>query len=226
MNTEFNIRGMSSSQSWDFENAFYWFSHPSRIHKMLAQYDLYQKIVGIPGDVFELGVYKAASLVRLATFRQTLENDNARKIFGFDAFGEFPRDQISLSSDHQFIEAFEKNGGQGLSLAEVSAIFEAKGIKNIELIAGNVLHTLDAFLASHPATRIALLHLDMDVKEPTQYALQRLYAHIVPQGLIVIDDYGTVAGATEAVDQFASTHGLHIQKTPHYKIPAYIQKPA
>lgn len=65
----------------------------------------------------------------------------------------------------------------------------------------------------------------MDVKEPTQYALQRLYEHIVPQGLIVIDDYGTVAGATEAVDQFARRHGLRIQKTPHYKIPAYIQKP-
>ncbi|VUZ29013.1 Uncharacterised protein [uncultured Comamonas sp.] len=83
-----------------------------------------------------------------------------------------------------------------------------------------------AFPAAHPATRIALLHLDIDIKEPTEYALQRLYEHIVPQGLIVVDDYGTVAGATEAVDQFAKTHGLLIQKTSHYKIPAYIQKPA
>jgi len=225
MDTEINIRGISSTQSWDFENAFYWFSHPSRIHKLLAHYDLYQKIVGLPGDIFELGVYKAASLVRFATFRQTLENNNARKIFGFDAFGEFPRDQISLLTDRQFIEDFEKNGGQGLSTAEVAVIFERKGIENFELIAGNVLHTLDAFLEEHPATRIALLHLDMDVKEPTQYALQRLYDRVVPQGLIIIDDYGTVAGATEAVDQFARAHGLHIQKAAHYKVPAYIQKP-
>jgi len=224
-NEDFHIQGFSSSQSWGFENAFHWFSSPSRINKLLAQYDLYQKIVDLPGEVIELGVYKAASLIRFATFRQTLENDNARKIIGFDAFGAFPREHVSLASDRQFIEDFERNGGHGLGLEEVAAIFRHKGITNIELIAGNIQQTLDVFLEKSPATRIALLHLDMDVKEPTQYALQRLYDRVVPQGLIVIDDYGTVAGATEAVDQFVHVHGLKLQKTPHYKIPAYIQKP-
>ncbi|WP_287914707.1 TylF/MycF/NovP-related O-methyltransferase [Comamonas sp.] len=219
-----NIRNLSSDQVWDFENAFYWFSHPSRVSKLLAHYELYKKIVHLPGDIIELGVYKSASLVRFSTFRQILENENSRKIIGFDAFGEFPRENISLASDQDFIEAFEKTGGHGLELEEVNSIFKFKNINNFELVAGNVLHTLDDFLDRSPATRIALLHLDMDVKEPTQYALQRLYDRVVPEGLIVIDDYGSVAGATEAIDEFAYTQKLKIQKSPYYKIPAYIQK--
>ena len=220
------IRGKTANDAYDYENAFYWLSHPARIYKLLAQYELYKKILDVPGDILELGVYKAASLIRFATFRQTLENPDARKIVGFDAFGSFPRDNISLQSDNQFIENFERVGGLGLDVEDILAIFENKGFKNIQLVRGNIFHTLDTYLEQLPATRISLLHLDLDVKEPTQYALERLYDRVTPRGLIVFDDYGMVAGATEVVDAFSKKNGLTIQKTSHYTIPVYIQKPA
>lgn len=221
---DLSIRGKNSDEAYEHENAFYWLSQPERICKLLAQYELYQKILDVPGDVVEFGVYKAASLIRLATFRQTLENTSARKIVGFDAFGPFPRDNISLPSDTQFIENFECAGGSGLTVEETRAIFEHKGFKNIQLVPGNIFHTLDNYLQKFPATRIAFLHLDMDVKEPTQYALEKLFDRITSRGLIVFDDYGMVTGATEVVDTFAKIHGLTIHKTRHYTIPAYIQK--
>lgn len=224
MNHDFSIRGKKITDAYEHENAFYWFSQPARICKLLAQYELYQKILDVPGDILELGVYKSASLIRLATFRHTLENASARKIVGFDAFGTFPCDNISLSSDKQFIENFESTGGSGLTVEETRAILKHKGFENINLIPGNIFHTLDDYLQQFPATRIALLHLDMDVKEPTQYALDKLFDRVTPCGLIVFDDYGMVAGATEVVDAFAKNHGLKIQKTTHYAIPAYIQK--
>lgn len=223
-NDGLSIRGKNVNDAYDHENAFYWLSQPARICKLLAQYELYQKILDVPGDILELGVYKAASLIRLATFRQTLENASARKIVGFDAFGTFPRDNISLPSDKQFIENFECAGGAGLTVEETRAIFERKGFQNIHLVPGNIFHTLDDYLQKFPATRIAFLHLDMDVKEPTQYALEKLFDRVTPRGLVVFDDYGMVAGATEVVDAFANSHGLSIQKTRHYTIPAYIQK--
>ena len=221
-----NLRGLSSDGAWDFENAFYWFSHPSRINKLLAHYDLYKDILDLPGDVFELGVYKAASLVRFATFRNTLENDTARKIVGFDAFGEFPRDKLTGLDDQRFIDSFEGAGGYGLAKDEAEEVFKRKGFRNIQLVQGNVFSTLSVYLEQFPATRIALLHLDMDVKEPTQYALELLYERVVPNGLIVLDDYSAVAGATEAVDEFVGARGLTIQKNRHYAVPAYIRKPA
>ena len=225
VNNLLNIRGRSSSDVWDFENAFYWFSHQSRLNKLLAHYDLYQSIVDLPGDIFELGVYKAASLIRFASFRNTLENDTARRIVGFDAFGAFPSDHLSLDEDRQFIESFEAEGGNGLTEEEVAAIIQRKGFGNIHLRRGNVFTTLNTYLTEFPASRIALLHLDMDVKEPTAYALDLLYDRVVPGGLIVLDDYVAVAGASVAVDYFVRNRGLTLQKTRHYTVPAYIRKP-
>jgi hypothetical protein len=219
-----NIKSQDPQHAWQHENGFYWYSHPSRLAKMLAHYELYKTITSIPGDVFELGVYKAASLVRFATFRQLLEHDSSRKLVAFDAFGRFPRAALSLNADHAFIDAFEKQSGHGLSKSDVESIFAAKPFFNYELLEGNVMDTLSGYLDKHPATRIALLHLDMDVKEPTEYALNLLFDRVVPGGLIVFDDYSTVAGETDAVDDFLQSHQLQIQKLPYYKIPSFVRK--
>ena len=138
-----NINSFSDEQSWDYENGFYWFSHPTRLGKALAQYEIYKQIVNVPGDVIELGVYKGASLIRLATFRKILENDFSRKIIGFDMFGKFPHSISNTASDIEFIESFENAGGSGIKQSELRTILERKKLENIELIEGDVFKTLD-----------------------------------------------------------------------------------
>lgn len=219
-----SIRGLEKSSAWDYENGFYWYSCPSRLNKLLAHYELYKSIVTVPGDVFELGVYKAASLVRLATFRASMENDHSRKIVGFDAFGKFPTDGVEMAKDLDFIESFEAEGGEGLSVDEIESILTAKGFANVHLKKGNVMDTLPAYLEEKPHTKIAFLHLDMDVKESTAYALDQLFDRIVPGGLIVLDDYNAVQGATDAVDEFIAKQGVVLQKLPFYSVPAFIRK--
>lgn len=221
---ELELRGMSSAQVWEHENAFYWFTEPNRIAKLLAQYEIYKMIVDLPGDVFEFGVYKGASLVRLASFRALLESEYSRTIYGFDAFGKFPEEGLSLKTDVQFISRFEGNGGYGLSIEETSEIFRRKGIGNINLVEGNVFETVPRFIEQHPNVRIAMLHLDMDVKEPTEFCLSTLFDRIVPGGVIMIDDYAAVEGATSAVDEFVRRTGLPPRKLPYYSVPAYIVK--
>ena len=223
--SELTIRGLHKSKVWDYENAFYWFGHPSRINKMLAHYELYKSIIDLPGDVVELGVYKATSLIRLATFRMLLENDFSRKIVGFDAFGKFPTANLTMKEDLEFVNDFEATGGEGLSLHETDEMFEMKSFRNILLNAGNVFETVPAYLKNYPETRIAFLHLDLDVKEPTAFALDALYDRVVPGGLIVCDDYNTEVGGTAAIDEFLSEHKLRIEKTNHYVVPSFIRKP-
>ena len=103
------IRSLSSENVWDAENAFYWFSHPARISKLLSHFELYKLIIDLPGDFVEFGVYKSASLIRFATFRKILENDFSRKIVGFDAFGKFPHNSGNTSTDSKFIEKFTEH---------------------------------------------------------------------------------------------------------------------
>lgn len=69
MNNNLKIRNLSKKKIWDYENGFYLFSSVSRINKLLSHYELYKMILGLPGHIFELGVYKGASLIRFATFR-------------------------------------------------------------------------------------------------------------------------------------------------------------
>ena len=76
--------------AFDYENGFALTADPYRLGNILAHYELYKKILHIPGDVVELGVFKGNSLIQFATFRHLLENDKSRKIVGFDAFGYFP----------------------------------------------------------------------------------------------------------------------------------------
>ena len=65
----------------------------------------------------------------------------------------------------------------------------------------------------------------MDVYEPTRYVLECIADRVVPGGHIVIDDYGTVSGATEAIDEFLAKRpgrNLTLCKGSYYKVPAYI----
>lgn len=223
--SKMKIRGLQQEDVWDYENGFYWFSAKSRLNKMLAHYELYKTIVDIPGHIFELGVFKSASLVRLATFRDVLENDFSRKIVGFDAFGKFPTEGLKVDDDLKLIEHFEGAAGHGLEEPEVSKILKTKGFENFELVKGNVFDTLPKYLEDHPETRLSFLHLDMDVKEPTDFALELLYERVVPGGLVVLDDYNAVSGETISVDNFIKGRGLKIEKLSFYNIPSFIRKP-
>lgn len=210
------------SNSWDYENGFYLTSPVNRMGKQLAQYELYKKIVNIPGEVLEFGVYKGASIIRFATYRELLENTYSRKIIGFDIFGEFPK--TDNDDDNKFIQRFEEQGGNGISKEALEDFIKHKKINNIELIKGNVFDTLDEFLEKNKQIKISLLHLDLDVYKPTKFILEKLYERMVPGGIIVFDDYGTVKGATDAIDEFLKEKNKKIEKLSLCYIPSFVVK--
>lgn len=217
--------GFDTEKCWDYENGFYLTSHVTRLAKMLAHYELYKMIVDLPGHVVECGVYKGALLLRFATFREILESPHSRKIIGFDAFGEFPRE--GENADNQaFIERFSAQGGDGIPRDSLMEVLAYKRFENVELIQGDICATVPQYVTEHPALKIALLHIDVDVYRPTKVILEHLFERVVPGGVIVLDDYGTVAGETQAVDEFCSkaTEKVSIQKLPISHVPAYIRR--
>lgn len=217
--------GFDPVKCWDYENGFYLTSHVTRLAKMLAHYELYKMIVRLPGHILECGVYKGASLLRFATFREILESPYSRKIVGFDAFGRFPEEGED-ARNRAFIERFAAEGGDGISRESLLEVLAHKGFQNIELIEGNVCSTVPKYVTDHAELKIALLHVDVDVYRPTQVVLDQLFDRIVPGGLLVMDDYGAVAGETQAVDEFfqKTQRELSIEKLPISHVPAYVRK--
>lgn len=209
-------------KAWDYENGFYLTSHPKRLSKALAHFELYKKITHLPGHVLEFGVFKGTSLIRFLSFRDILESSFSRKVIGFDAFGKFP--VAGDEHDVKFIKKFESAGGEGIPVAQLEEALARKGQSNFELIEGDIFVTLPDYLEQHPELKIALLHIDVDVYDPSKFVLEKLYERVVPGGVIIFDDYATVAGETRAVDEFLAGKGQSIQKLSISHIPAYAQK--
>jgi hypothetical protein len=170
----------------------------------------------------ECGVLKGTSLVRFCTYREILESQHSRKVVGFDAFGKFPVPDNDL--DRRFVESFEGAAGEGISVDELKTALSLKGFANYELIQGDVADTIPVYIRDHPELKIALLHIDVDVYAPSVIILNELFERVVHGGLIILDDYATVAGETRAVDEFFEGQDVSIEKLPISHIPSYIRK--
>ena len=132
---------------WECENFFYLKSHPSRINKFIAHYELYKKITKLSGCIIECGVFKGASLIRWAHFRNFLEKNQSRNIYGFDTFGAFPIKGIKSNKDQKFIKKYKaERGGVGIDEKTLKKFIRDKKITNVHLFKGNVLHTVNQFI--------------------------------------------------------------------------------
>jgi len=210
------IFGFDTDKRWDYENGFYLTSDVSRMGKALAQWELYKMIVDIPGDVVECGVYKGSSLIRWITYRDVLEGSDSRKVWGFDTFKGFP--ETNNATDKQFIEKFMREGGKGVSKDELDKILKYKNFKNYGLVKCDL-----RLLEDNPVNDIALLNIDVDTLDSTWSALW--FTHlIVPGGILILDDYGKVEGATKAVEKFFDISKVEFSRLPFPNAPAYLRK--
>lgn len=218
------INNFEAKKKFEYENAFYATSTTDRFAKLLAHYELYKKILDLPGNVIECGVFKGNSIFRFAYFREILENVHSRKIIGFDIFGKFP--ETNYADDKKLLRKFidDTAGGESISLEEMNKAIAYKKISNAEFVKGNILETIPEYILLNPEMRISLLHIDTDVYEPAVCILENLYDKVVKGGLIIFDDYGIFPGETKAADDFIKEKGLTIKKLPYYHIPSYIVK--
>ncbi|MEQ8507878.1 MAG: TylF/MycF/NovP-related O-methyltransferase [Rhodospirillaceae bacterium] len=214
------------SEAFDFENAFFLSCQPNRLSKTVAHLDLYRQVLNLPGHIVECGVFKGASLSRFAMFRALFEAQHSRKIIGFDIFGAFPETQHK--GDQALRQRFVENAGdQSISMDQLNAVLDHKGInKNIELVGGDICETVPEYVKAHPELKISLLNLDTDIYEPAVTILEHLYPRLVPGGILIIDDYGTFPGETDAIDEYFKGQDIRIQKFPYAMTPTFLVKSA
>lgn len=184
---------------WEAENFFYLNSDISRLNKIITHYEIFKLTEKIPGKILEFGIFKGNSLIRFLSFRNLL-NLSRKKVIGFDAFGDFPKQKIN--EDNKFAKNHDKYFGKGHSVTNIIKSLEKKKIDNFKLIKGNIMKTLPIFLKKQKNLKISFLHLDLDVYEPTKFVLNTLFKKISKNGLVLIDDYGKIKGATNATDEF------------------------
>ena len=94
------------------------------------------------------------------------------------------------------------------------------------LIKGDITETIPEYINKNPHLKISLLHLDVDIFKPTITALEFFWEKLSRGGILVIDDYNSVEGATIAVDQFLKDRSINdiLEKTSFNSSPSFLIK--
>jgi len=175
---------------------------------------LCQKLVNQSGLVVECGVWRGGMSAGMAEVLGP-----ARIYYLFDSFEGLPSAdpeldgkaaigwQADTTSPHYF-----NNCRAEISFAETA--MQRSGVPDYRLVKGWYKDTLRAF---KPPASIAVLRLDCDWYEPTTQCLEALYQHLLPGGLLLLDDYYTWDGCVRAVQDFLARASLpeRIRQSPH-----------
>jgi hypothetical protein len=193
--------------------------------RFLSHYELFKKIQNLPGDILDLGVSRGVSFF---TFHKMLElfnpTDTSRKVIGVDSFEGL---QDFSSSDGIQQSAVGKSQGGWSAKRVEDEIMQMLELHNSDgvltkargMIYKTRIQDLGTRLAQdRPGMRIALLHLDMDLYEPTLEALRMFWDLVLPGGLVVFDEFALPPweGETKAWEDFAAERQLSyvIEKFP------------
>ena len=207
--------------------------------RFLAHWELYKKVMDLPGSILELGVSRGVSLFSFYKFLEiTHPGDTGRRVYGIDSFeGLTDFSEKDGQETAGSVPADRQQGGWSAGpvegeLMSLAALFNADNIlarERIKIIKGRVQAALGPLLEGTPGLRFSLVHFDMDLYEPTKYALDAVWDYIVPGGLLVFDEYAVMPweGETRAVDEFRRERGITavMQKLPWAPTPgAYFVK--
>jgi hypothetical protein len=190
-----------------------------RLHlgRFLAHYELFKEVIDLPGCIVELGVYRGVSFF---TWTKLMEifcpGDRKRKVFGFDNFQGFQEFHEKDGKPNRDYSKVVSGYSPAAVLEEVQELIRITNkdtfvpeSERCRLIIGDVKETIPAFLEENPGLRISLLHLDVDLYEPTKVALEYLYPLVVKGGVVVFDEYGLIPwqGESCAVDEYFGKMG-------------------
>lgn len=191
---------------------------PDRMQKILARYELFNRILNVPGDIVECGVFKGSGIYAWAKFRKLFSPNSPREILGFDFFEAERTKNWQFSLDAECVDFH----AQGWSPRETILQNLGKmGIGGVQLIPGDVTQTTEKFARDNLGFRIALLYIDVDNYEGTLACLKNLYPLVCRGGIVALDEYALRGyGESDAVDEFFADKKVKLQSLPWANTPS------
>lgn len=146
---------------------------------------------GIPGEIWEAGVYRGGTALLLRMLIDKLHHGGPPTLRLFDSFEGLPTVTENVDS--------HKAGD-----------FNDTSLAAVKLLVGE-----DSFIEYHPGWvpdtfrgvppgPVRFAHIDLDLYQPMLDASSEVYPRLVPGAVIVFDDYGmhSCYGARKAIDEF------------------------
>jgi len=200
------------------------YSTRTSLARFIARYEIFKKVLEVQGSVIDCGVLFGGSLMTWAQLSSILEPANhQRRVIGFDTFTGFPSITEKDISKTEF--AFRKKGSFSVDsyddLQEAIKVYDMSRylnhIEKVELIRGDICSTVPQYIKDNPQLVVSLLHLDVDIYEPTLKALE-YFVPRMPKGAIIIFDElnaGVFPGETTAlIEYIKDLNSLKVRRLP------------
>jgi hypothetical protein len=201
--------------------------------KFLARAEVFQKQLHVHGSVVEMGVARGASLMTWYHLSSIFEPTNyLREIIGFDTFTGFPEvSEVDLRgqavSEHTRLGGFAVESGMANDIMRAASIHDLTRflghIPKLKLVEGDLRVTLPKYLEDNPHLVVSLLHLDVDLYEPTKLALELLVPRM-PKGAVILFDELNMRqfpGETLATIEMLGLRNLRLFRFPYATCMSY-----
>jgi hypothetical protein len=202
----FRLYNRNLAWFWDKDFMAAWSCFPEAtkiIHeRKFNLFNIARSLRHVPGDLAECGVFRgSSSFLMLAASEGT-----GKYLHGFDSFEGLsePTKNDTVTIDRTF-----KWKGNDLSVPEEAAN------RNLQKYAGSyALYKgwIPARFDEIKDKTFSLVHIDVDLYEPTLASLEFFWPRLNAGGMIVCDDYGfeSCPGARRAMDEFFAVRGQSV----------------
>lgn len=202
--------------------------------KFLTRQEVFLKQLEVNGSILELGVARGVSLMTWYHLSSIYEPTNyLREIIGFDTFEGFPeiteRDtQGTNVSEHTKAGGFKVEEGMA---EDIMGCVEAHDqtrflghIPKLKLVTGDIMNTLPKYLDENPHLVVSLLHLDVDLYEPTKLALDLLLPRMPKGAVIMFDELNMrqFPGETQAAIDSIGLNNMRVVRFPYATCMSYM----
>jgi len=159
--------------------------------KILAYAELFRLTNSITGTIAECGVFLGGGFCTYANLSASLEPYNYQsKILGFDTFsGNTTAGEIDKSSKVDFSnQRYEANSYDDLN--EFIRLYDSDRplghIEKLKLIKGDLMQTAPTYISENPETIFRIIHLSVNLYEPTRVAIQNFEPRLSSGGIIAV----------------------------------------
>lgn len=219
----------TSQKIYDSFNDFIFSEDIKVFSKLVFRSLFFNKVINIPGDIVECGVFKGSGILTWLKLKRALCPHAFKKIIGFDMFDSTELLNIIENHDKKMMSSLFENRNfeyKNYQPVLVDKIEKAGfNCSDYELIQGDVCKTAKEYVSKRPGCKISLLYLDMDIENPTYEALSAFWPNISKNGYVVLDEYGYNQWSESiGVDRFARENNLTVYPLHCNSPTAFIKK--
>ena len=176
------------------------------VAKFLCYHEVFRMTEGVVGSILECGVYFGNGLMAYAQLAAALEPYNYQcRIVGFDTFSG----DLGVSAKDGHNPFFHREEGDYYAdsyedLKRAIAIYDRdrplNHLNKIELVKGDLCTSAQEYLQRTPALTVRILHLAVNLYEPTKRALEVFLPRISRGGVVAVHGANYSAeGAVQAI---------------------------